>query len=137
MKKRCYLHTNGTIIFKHIACEIESDSTFVVRQWELDTEKRKDAWFILVEAHALGADDTQVAKLREEWGLTDLDGLKFLELHTPWIDPPIIIDRTKDGTWIISNRYRQAYGSSIFTALVNLRRDILLDFSVMPISSKT
>jgi hypothetical protein len=71
-----YLHKNGDLIFKHnlpgtVADIRESD--FAVMLWPADTEDRKCAWRILVEALACGAHLDRVQELAAKWHCDDDD----------------------------------------------------------------
>jgi hypothetical protein len=72
-----YLHTNGELIYKPnsddgvVADMRESD--FVRMLWPMDTDTREDAWRILIEALALGANKERVTTLAHKWNCNDED----------------------------------------------------------------
>ena len=49
------------------------DSPFVKHIWPLDPEDRSDAWNIVVEGLALGADPARVKELADKWQCDDED----------------------------------------------------------------
>jgi hypothetical protein len=63
-----YLHTNGDLIYKRF--EPEADSPFVKHFWPFDHTNRMDAWIIVLEATALGANMDRIKELKIHWGLT-------------------------------------------------------------------
>jgi hypothetical protein len=76
-----YLHTNGSLIHKN-AVVVESDpqyfdSPFVKKVWKIDITDRKDAWLLVIEAGALGANKERIQELAKLWGLTDEDAHEF------------------------------------------------------------
>jgi hypothetical protein len=76
-----YLHTNGDLIRKPfgIGSPLEYfDSPFVKKWWRVDTANRLDAWNMVVEALALGANRSRCAELAGKWGLTMTDSLEYL-----------------------------------------------------------
>lgn len=76
-----YLHENGDLIYKRFLGpenlpEVEPGG-FVRKVWDVDPSRRQTAWFIVIEASALGARPEMLEKLREKWGLTDGDAEEF------------------------------------------------------------
>lgn len=71
-----YLHTNGSLHFKKFCPEIE-DGGFVRMVWPIVLSDRGNAWVIIVEAGALGADKSRIAELAEKWGLDNDDAFKW------------------------------------------------------------
>lgn len=71
-----YLHTNGELIHKRFMPE--SDSPFVKKVWTVDTSNRVDAWTVVLEALALGAQDERIKELAKKWGLTYEDSIEFI-----------------------------------------------------------
>lgn len=72
-----YLHTNGDLIYKRDidgsqAADIR-ESPFARGLWFIDLEDREDAWTLLVEALAAGANKERVQELAEKWGCDDED----------------------------------------------------------------
>jgi hypothetical protein len=83
MRHYYYLHTNGDLISKPAVVADDSgyfDSPFVKKVWCIDTADRADAWTLVCEALALGADTTRCQQLAAKWGLTKDDASQFL-LH--------------------------------------------------------
>lgn len=85
MKHYYYLHTNGDLIHKPAAV-VDSDPAyfsgpFVRRVWAADTEDRKSAWLILVEASALGASPQRIRELADKWHCNRDDLPDFLVRH--------------------------------------------------------
>ena len=70
-----YLHENGDLIHKRF--EPEADSPFVRRVWRLNLCDRADAWLMLIEATALGANKERVNELAVRWGCDESDALEF------------------------------------------------------------
>lgn len=71
-----YLHTNGDLIFKRdyegVAADIR-ESDFARAMWPMDASNRANAWQILVEAKAAGANPDRVAELAAKWRCDDED----------------------------------------------------------------
>ena len=71
-----YLHTNGSLIYKRelggTAADIR-ESDFAKAMWPFDPDDRKEAWRILVEALAAGANRERVIELAGHWGCGDTD----------------------------------------------------------------
>lgn len=82
MKHYYYLHVNGELISKPaIVVDMDPDyfdSDMVKRVWCIDTEKREDAWTLLVEALAEGASVERVAILADHWGCNEEDLPNYL-----------------------------------------------------------
>ena len=77
-----YLHTNGRLIFRHDLPGIAADmreSDFAVMLWSFDTEDRGNAWTILVEALACGADLAQIQELASWWHCNDADAQVYAD----------------------------------------------------------
>lgn len=72
-----YLHTNGDLIYKRF--EPESDSPFVKKVWRIDLSDRADAWRVVFEAMALGANLDRIGELASKW---KLDRADFKEMLT-------------------------------------------------------
>ena len=77
-----YLHTNGELIHKNL--EPESDSPFVKKIWRINVSDRSDAWRVVLESMALGANLDRIAELMSKWQLNRAD-LKELLLRV--LDP--------------------------------------------------
>ena len=77
-----YLHTNGDLIYKPdsegTAADIR-DSDFARGLWPIDTTDRANAWQILVEAGASGANADRLTALANRWGCDDEDGKTYAE----------------------------------------------------------
>ena len=69
-----YLHTNGDLISKNPLVVVHDkhyfDSTFVSKVWLLDLTNRANAWKLVIEALALGANVGRVRELAIKWALT-------------------------------------------------------------------
>ena len=78
-----YLHINGDLIYKPdtpgIAADIR-ESNFCKAMWAFDTTKRADAWKILVEGLAIGADKSRVDELAKKWGCDNNDAQNYADL---------------------------------------------------------
>lgn len=78
-----YLHTNGELIFKRYLDDEQvadfRESDFVRMFWPVDMSYRGDAWTVLVEGLALGANKARVMELAEKWGCGDEDAINFAE----------------------------------------------------------
>lgn len=76
-----YLHVNGELIYKggHYTSPIDlRDSDFVRAFWRCDGgDDREQAWTIVVEALAAGANPDRVRELVEKWGCTDEDAQEY------------------------------------------------------------
>lgn len=74
-----YLHQNNDLIYKPSPDAIADirDSDFAVCSWPIDVTDRKSAWEILVEASALGANDSRINELAEKWNCNDQDADMF------------------------------------------------------------
>lgn len=70
-----YLHTNGDLIWKKFRPE---SSDFVRRVWEFKPDRAR-AWFIVIEALAMGANQKRIDELVEKWELTDEDARYFIK----------------------------------------------------------
>ena len=77
-----YLHTNGEVIYKHdldgTAADIR-ESDFARGMWPLHPENREDAWTILVESLAAGANEQRIRELSEKWHCDDEDAQVYAE----------------------------------------------------------
>lgn len=77
-----YLHTNGDLIFKR--CMPEADSPFVKAVWHIDATDRGNAWKILLESLALGANTPRVKVLAYKWGCDREDIVQYMRRqHSP------------------------------------------------------
>lgn len=59
-----YLHTNGSLIHKR---SYPTDSDFVRQIWVIDITDRGDAWRLILESLALGANQKRVKELIDLW----------------------------------------------------------------------
>jgi hypothetical protein len=72
-----YLHSETKdLIYKRF--EPEADSSFVLKVWPIDVSKREDAWTVILEALALGADPERIRDLAIKWKCDKGDLLTFL-----------------------------------------------------------
>lgn len=77
-----YLHSESKdLIYKHANYEISNlrDSDFVQMFWTIDTKSRLNAWCILIEALALGANKLRVESLADKWQCHDNDAIIFCQ----------------------------------------------------------
>lgn len=75
-----YLHVDGSLHFKRELGDTAADlreSDLVQQLWALDTRNRENAWRILIEATALGANADRVAELARHWRCDDEDAQLF------------------------------------------------------------
>jgi hypothetical protein len=75
-----YLHTNGKLIYKQDFPGIEADireSDLAIMLWPIDLEDRENAWQVLVEALACGANLERVMELAVKWRCNDEDALIY------------------------------------------------------------
>lgn len=71
-----YLHENGDLIYKRGGMDTEADimdSAFAKAMWPVDITNRANAWRLLVEALAAGANPDRVRQLANKWGCDDVD----------------------------------------------------------------
>jgi len=77
-----YLHTNNDLILKHnlpgTAADIR-ESDFAVMLWPVDTKNRENAWQILIEALACGADLVRILELAVLWHCDDADAQVYAD----------------------------------------------------------
>ena len=75
-----YLHTNGDLIFKKAydgtAADIR-ESDFARAMWPMDPSNRANAWQILVEGNAAGANKQRIAELAAKWYCDDTDATHY------------------------------------------------------------
>ena len=78
-----YLHENGALIWKRYidAGQIADfrESPLVKHFWSIDLKSREDAWAIVIEALAIGADPARVKELAALWQCDDTDAAIFAE----------------------------------------------------------
>ena len=82
-----YLHTNGNLIYKS-SFVVESDpeyfsSPFVKKYWKIKFSDRKDAWTLIIEALALGANINKIKELADKWHLDFNDSVEFVSRIKP------------------------------------------------------
>ncbi|MBS0056913.1 MULTISPECIES: hypothetical protein [Yersinia] len=77
-----YLHVNGELIYKPDPDAIADirDSDLALCAWAIDPHNRKSAWELLVEAMALGANQSRIDELADKWKCNDTDADKFAEV---------------------------------------------------------
>lgn len=72
-----YLHENGSLIYKRNLDNGQAadfrEGDLVRMFWKIDLKDRLDAWTILVEASALGANKTRINDLADLWHCDDAD----------------------------------------------------------------
>lgn len=78
MKWAYYLHTNGDIIGKNPISYHDIEGPFVVCKWIVDTEKREDAWRLVLQALARGCRIERAKELSKNWNLTYEDSKNML-----------------------------------------------------------
>ena len=84
MRGYYYLHQNGQLIFKNYLFDpADFDSPFVKKWWRINTENRKDAWNVLLEGLACGADLENVKRLANKWGCNRKDLVEYLAQAKP------------------------------------------------------
>lgn len=77
-----YLHKNGDLIYKRESGSTAADireSNFARGLWAVDPTNRENAWSILVEALAAGANKNQIDELADKWALNDDDALIYAD----------------------------------------------------------
>jgi hypothetical protein len=119
-----YLHENGDLIHK-AKTVVEADpsyfdSPFVVRVWGISTEFRAHAWFLCVEALALGANKERVMELKKLWGLTDEDGMTFAENMKP-----LVLTRSENQWHVYDGEHRSlkfGKGDSVLEAFAEFAK---------------
>ena len=76
-----YLHENGSLIWKRYLDGGQvadfRESPFVRHFWPIDLHNRENAWSILVEALAIGADKDRISELAAHWQCNDEDAVVF------------------------------------------------------------
>src|SRR3990172_11287423 len=76
-----YLHQNGDLIYKDASFfsveDLESD--LIRAAWPLNPKRRANAWLLLIEAGAQGANLNRIKELAEKWGVNNEDALNFVE----------------------------------------------------------
>ena len=87
MKDYYYLHSKvNKLIF--VPSVVVDDSEyfscpFVKKYWKYDSEDKNNNWLIMLEASALGLDETQMKQLAEEWNLTKNNLPDFMAKNDP------------------------------------------------------
>lgn len=94
-----YLHENGDLIYKRglggTAANIR-ESPFAKALWPMDPTDRANAWDILVEALAAGANKNRVMELADKWGCNEADAQTYGEVRNVNLQP--------DGTAMCATR---------------------------------
>lgn len=76
-----YLHENGSLIYKPRAdaatLQDARESDLVRGTWLVRKHNRMNAWSLLVEALAAGADKGRVTTLATQWACDDKDALEY------------------------------------------------------------
>ena len=86
-----YLHTNGDLIYKREFGDTAADlreSSFVRGLWPFHSNDRENAWSILVEALAGGANKARIGELANKWGCNNADA----EIYAKHIDCKLYMD---------------------------------------------
>jgi len=86
-----YLHENGNLIYKRELGDTVAElreSTFVKGIWAFDHADRAQAWTILVEALAAGADIHRIKNLAQKWFCDDDDAKNYAD----YVDINIFMD---------------------------------------------
>lgn len=103
-----------------------------LRSWEFLAADRSSAWFIAIEALALGAEPSKVEELVKLWKLTDEEAVRF----AAYIGLRLYTFR---GRWYVSfkqgSRGKFADGDTAVAALAALARPALLD-AIKPLSEE-
>jgi hypothetical protein len=76
-----YLHENGDLICKKFAPEPGSPA--VRAMWRIDTKNRADAWMVILESLALGANIERVIDLAKHWECTVRDLPEYMRRAQP------------------------------------------------------
>lgn len=93
-----YLHTNGELIYKPESVGTAADireSEFARMLWPVDPSNRAQAWMILIEARALGANLSRIIELAEMWNCTNQDADNF-EAWTRMFGTGLTVKRDRD-----------------------------------------
>lgn len=112
-----YLHTNGTLLFKHAYLdgaeqEFEfRESPFAVMFWKVDAQKREDMWRVLIEALALGGEPQGITKLANMAGCNDHDAQVYAERIG------VRLTRYDSGQWAAACQKGAAFNPSSCSAL--------------------
>ena len=122
-----YLHTNGKLIYKRnlpgTAADIR-ESDFAVMLWPIDVQNRENAWQILVEALACGANLERVMELSVKWRCSDEDALIYA-LHA---GARLFMDGDKwcatREDFVDLQESPAGFGSTALEALANLCKDL-------------
>lgn len=119
-----YLHTNGELIHKNIRPD---EGDFVRRIWELDTTYRGSAWLLLIEAAALGANQSRINELVKKWEITDEDAATFAETFgfTLGVDGDAVFAHETAG-FIDIQESQIGFGNTYFNALVDYAKQGLI-----------
>ena len=122
-----YLHENGDLIYKRdlpgIAADIR-ESPFAKTLWSIDTSNRADAWRILVEALAIGANKNRIDDLAKKWGCNDNDAKHYAE----YLNVTLQIDGNSwcaTPSWFTNLQESPAgFGDTCLEALANLAKEL-------------
>ena len=86
-----YLHENGDLIYKRELGDTVAElreSTFVKGIWAFDHIDRAQAWTILIESMAAGADIHRIKNLAQKWFCDDDDAKNYAD----YVDINIFMD---------------------------------------------
>ena len=121
-----YPHHNGDLIYKpspDATVDIR-DSDLAVCSWPVDVRSRKLAWEMLVEAVALGANESRISELAKKWNCDDEDADMFASV--------IGVDLESDGNQWCAHRTDfvnlqespAGFGESKLLAMADLARNL-------------
>jgi hypothetical protein len=122
-----YLHKNDKLIYKRdlpgMAADIR-ESDFAIMLWPIDLEDRENAWQVLVEALACGANLERVMELAVKWRCSDEDAL----IYASRVGARLFMDEDK---WCATRKdfvdiqeSPAGFGSTALEALANLCKDL-------------
>lgn len=122
-----YLHVNNSLIYKpydegRVADFRESD--MVRAFWPMNPSDRENAWTILVEGMAAGADRGRVKELAEKWQCNDEDA----EIYAERVGITLFMDGDKwcaTGPGFINlQEFKAGFGDTCLEAMANLAKDL-------------
>jgi hypothetical protein len=88
MQYAYYLHVNGDLICKNAISYNDICGDLVRKKWLLDTDKRIDAWRVVLEALGLGCNINRAKELISRWELTKEDsGYAIVHLYGELNEP--------------------------------------------------
>lgn len=122
-----YLHTNGDLIYKRMfddTYEDLMDSDFVVSFWPIDPSYRGDAWNLLIEALASGANKGRVMELANKWHCTNGDAERYSKAYEVnlLMDGEVYCATKKD--FVNFQESDAGFGNSYLEALADLCKNL-------------